>query len=154
MRLLALALPFALGACNADAPGSPAAPPLETATYAAALGVNISASTKLSSGMYYRDITVGTGATVASGMTVGARYIGYLTNGNVFDSNTSAASPFSFKIGSGQVIQGWEQGLIGAKVGTTRQLIIPPGLGYGASGSGAIPGNAILVFTVTIASAQ
>ena len=114
----------------------------ESTTFAASLNVNLATSTKTASGLYYRDITVGTGKTVTAGDSLNVKYSGALANGQIFDSGT-----YGFKI-PGQVIQGWNEGLLGVKVGGTRQLIIPPSLGYGSSGSGPIPPNAVLVFTV------
>jgi FKBP-type peptidyl-prolyl cis-trans isomerase len=105
--------------------------PIEQTTFAPSLGVNLAQSTKLPSGLYYRDITLGTGATVAMGQTVGMRYAGAFVGGDVFDSNPAPKAIFSFRLGAGQVIQGWDLGLPGMKVGGRRQLIIPPELAYG-----------------------
>ena len=148
-----LALPLFIGACK----DSPTEPPVEltTVTYASALGVNLAGSTKLPSGMYYRTLgNVGTGAIVTTGQTLGVKYTGWLSSGTQFDSNQSSTSVFSFKLGAGAGIAGWEQGIPGMRVGETRQLIIPPALAYGATGQGAIPGNAVLVFQVQVISAQ
>ncbi len=117
--------------------------PIETTTFAPALGVNLAASTKTASGLYYRDISVGAGATLAANQNVNVRYVGSFVNGSTFDAGT-----IPFKLGVGQVIKGWDEGLIGMKVGGKRQLIIPPSLAYGASGLGSIPPNTVLVFTV------
>ena len=122
---------------------------LEEATYASSLGVDLAASTKIS-GMYIRDITVGTGATATAGQQVTMRYTGWLSNGAQFDSNQAAGFPF--RLGAGQVIRGWDLGVPDMKVGGSRQLIIPSSLGYGAEGTQGIPGNAILVFNVTMMS--
>ncbi|MBC7673902.1 MAG: FKBP-type peptidyl-prolyl cis-trans isomerase [Polaromonas sp.] len=106
--------------------------------------MNLAASTKTASGLYYRDITVGTGKTIVAGDSINVKYSGALANGSVFDPGTR---PYGFTI-PGSVIQGWNEGLLGMKVGGTRQLIIPPSLGYGANGRDQIPPNAVLVFTV------
>jgi FKBP-type peptidyl-prolyl cis-trans isomerase len=109
----------------------------------------------LPSGLYVRDLTPGTGAAVAGGAQLAMHYTGWLADGTQFDSNQGSTAPFTFRYGSGQVIAGWDQGLDGMKVGGSRQLIIPPALGYGSRGAGgAIPPNAILVFNVTVVSAQ
>lgn len=151
-RLLTTLVAAALAAgCGSD---SPTAVSIEQTTFASSLGVNLSASTKLPSGLYYRDITAGTGATLASGQTVGMRYVGSFANGEVFDSNPEPKPIFSFKLGAGQVIKGWDLGLVGMKVGGRRQLIIPPELAYGPNDYGPIPGNSVLVFTVDAISAQ
>jgi FK506-binding nuclear protein len=151
-RLLTTLVAAALAAgCGSD---SPTAVPIEQTSFASSLGVNLSASTKLPSGLYYRDITVGTGTTLASGQTVGMRYVGSFANGEVFDSNAEPKPIFSFRLGAGQVIRGWDLGLVGMKVGGRRQLIIPPELAYGPNDYGPIPGNSVLVFTVDAISAQ
>lgn len=131
---------------------SPFVPRIEDVTFAPELGVNLAASTKTASGMYYRDITVGNGTTVptTNGDTAFVRYQGWLRNNVSFDNNLSAPQPFSFITGSGGVIAGFDEGVRGMRVNGVRQLIIPPSLGYGASGSGSIPGNSILVFTITL----
>ena len=139
---------LALSACG----GTDIVTSIEDTTFAAGLGVNLAASTKTASGLYYRDITVGTGATAVAGKTIAVHYTGALTNGTIFDANGTTATPFSFVLGQGQVIAGWDEGVVGMQVGGSRQLIIPPALGYGAGGSGPIPGNAILVFTVIMVS--
>ena len=115
--------------------------------------MNLAASTKTVDGMYYRDLTAGSGAVVAPGQTLSVHYTGWLVNGTQFDSNTGLAA-FSFKLGAGQVIAGWDEGMSGVRVGSTRQLIIPPALAYGPYQYGPIPPNSILVFTVQVDSAQ
>lgn len=109
------------------------------------------------------DTVMGTGATAASGNTVTVNYTGYLFDGAVlnvrgtkFDSSLATGrTPFTFTIGAGQVIQGWEQGLIGMKVGGQRMLAIPADLAYGATGSGSsIPPNAALVFDIVLLSVE
>ena len=150
IRLAAVfALPLLFSACSADS--LPTGPDIASATFATALGVNIPASTKTAAGLYYRDIAAGSGATVVSGQNLVVRYTGWLINGTQFDANQAG---FAFKIGTGAVITGWDQGIVGMKVGGTRQLIIPPALAYGATANGSIPGYSILVFNVTVISAQ
>lgn len=96
-------------------------------------------------------LTEGTGAAVASGQTAVVDYTGTLTDGTVFDSSIPRNQPFDVHLGRGEVIQGWELGLVGMKVGEKRKLTIPPELGYGASGfPGVIPPNATLIFEVTL----
>ena len=90
-------------------------------------------------------------ATAQSGDTVTVNYSGWLTNGTLFDSSYNPGrSPFSFQLGAGQVIPGWDEGVAGMKVGETVKLIIPPALGYGSTGQGPIPPNATLVFEVNL----
>jgi len=110
--------------------------------------------TTTASGLQYWDITVGGGATATAGKTVKVHYTGWLTNGKKFDSSVDRGQPFSFPLGGGQVIKGWDEGVAGMKVGGKRQLHIPPDLGYGARGAGGvIPPNATLIFDVELLDA-
>lgn len=103
------------------------------------------------SGLKYVEIKEGTGATPKTGQTVVVHYTGTLEDGTKFDSSRDRNQPFQFPIGRGRVIKGWDEGLSTMKVGGQRQLIIPPELGYGASGAGGvIPPNATLIFDVEL----
>jgi FKBP-type peptidyl-prolyl cis-trans isomerase len=107
--------------------------------------------TKTPDGLQYWDIKVGTGPVAAAGHTVKVHYTGWLTNGKKFDSSVDRAEPFTFDLGGGQVIKGWDEGVAGMKVGGKRQLRIPPQLGYGDRGAGGvIPPNATLIFDVEL----
>lgn len=98
-----------------------------------------------------KDLKVGTGPEANAGQNVSVHYVGTLTNGNKFDSSRDRGSPFQFRLGAGQVIKGWDQGVAGMKVGGLRKLTIPPELGYGARGfPPVIPGNSTLVFEVEL----
>jgi FKBP-type peptidyl-prolyl cis-trans isomerase FkpA len=149
-RRLALLLPLLLLGCS----GSDPVLSIEETNFASSLGVDLAASTKTASGVYYRDIVVGPGAVVAAGQQLTVHYSGWLPNGTLFDSNVAGQTPFPFQLGTGAVIQGWDLGVPGMHVGGQRQLIIPPALGYGVNDYGPIPGNSILVFRVEIVSAQ
>jgi peptidylprolyl isomerase len=106
--------------------------------------------TKTSSGLQYWDLKVGTGRTAERSQHVKVHYTGWLTNGKKFDSSVGG-QPFTFRIGSGDVIKGWDEGVTGMKVGGKRQLRIPPDLAYGAKGyPGAIPPNATLIFDIQL----
>jgi peptidylprolyl isomerase len=103
------------------------------------------------SGLKYTVIKAGKGATPKSGQEVFVHYTGTLTNGKKFDSSRDRGQPFSFKVGAGQVISGWDEALSTMKVGERRKLTIPPKLGYGAAGAGGvIPPNATLIFDVEL----
>ena len=100
-----------------------------------------------------KDMTVGTGAEAKAGDTVTVQYVGMLTNGTVFDASaTHGTAGFTFPLGAGQVIKGWDQGVAGMKVGGKRELVIPASLGYGAQAVGSIPANSTLVFEVELLS--
>lgn len=103
------------------------------------------------SGLKYWDIAAGTGAEATRGKTVRVHYTGWLTNGKKFDSSVDRGEPFEFRLGAGQVIQGWDQGVAGMKVGGKRQLHIKPSLGYGPQGyPPVIPPNSTLIFDVEL----
>ena len=147
-RAIPLLSMLVVAACSSsgDSPTTP--PTIEATTFAASLGIDLTQYTRTATGLYYRDQTVGTGAQVAGGQKITTTYVGWLANGTQFD-----AGSISFSFGTGAVIPGWDQGMGGMRVGGTRWLIIPPALGYGTSGSPPqIPGNAILVFKVSLNS--
>lgn len=103
------------------------------------------------SGLKYKELQEGTGATPKKGQTVVVHYTGTLEDGTKFDSSRDRNQPFNFKLGEGQVIKGWDEGLSTMKVGGRRELIIPPELGYGARGAGGvIPPNSTLIFDVEL----
>jgi FKBP-type peptidyl-prolyl cis-trans isomerase len=97
------------------------------------------------------DLNVGTGTEATSGKTVSVHYTGWLTDGKKFDSSLDRGQPFKFPLGAGRVIQGWDKGVAGMKVGGKRKLTIPPKMAYGERGAGGvIPPNATLVFQVEL----
>ena len=105
----------------------------------------------LTGGLKIQDLVIGTGDKAQNGKTLSMHYVGTLENGTKFDSSFDRGQPFSFVIGEGEVIQGWEKGVLGMKVGGKRKLIIPPALGYGSTGAGnIIPPNATLFFEVQL----
>ena len=103
------------------------------------------------SGLQYEDLAEGTGQAAAAGDTVEVHYTGWLKDGKKFDSSLDRRAPFSFKLGAGKVIKGWDEGVAGMKPGGKRKLVIPAALGYGARGAaGVIPANAELTFEVEL----
>jgi FKBP-type peptidyl-prolyl cis-trans isomerase len=128
-----LALTLSLSACGGGGGGSSTSP-----TDTTPLGIE--------------DLVVGAGATAATGDTVTVNYVGTFTNGQKFDSSYDAGKPFSFRVGAGQVIKGWDQGLPGMKVGGKRRLTVPPSLGYGSQAYGPIPANSTLIFEIELLS--
>lgn len=112
---------------------------------------DLSGMTTTASGLQYKDMQVGNSAEVTSGKTVSVHYTGWLQNGVKFDSSLDRGQPFTLNVGVGQVIPGWDEGLVGMKAGGKRLLVIPPELAYGAVGSPpVIPPNATLIFEVEV----
>ena len=103
-----------------------------------------------SSGLKYTDVVTGTGPSPQTGQTVSVNYTGTLVNGTVFDSSAKQGKPYQFRIGTGVVIKGWDEGLMTMKVGGKRKLIIPPSLGYKNQSNGMIPPNSTLMFDVEL----
>jgi FKBP-type peptidyl-prolyl cis-trans isomerase len=101
-------------------------------------------------GLQYIELQEGTGGEAKPGATVSVHYTGWLTDGRKFDSSRDRGQPFSFPLGGGQVIRGWDQGVAGMRIGGRRRLIIPPDLGYGSRGVGPIPPGATLLFNVEL----
>lgn len=117
------------------------------------MDLDLSKATTTESGLQYIDDVVGEGDFPMEGEMVTVHYTGKLTDGKVFDSSVKRNDPFSFVIGVGQVIKGWDEGVITMKPGGKRTLVIPPELGYGSRGAGGvIPPNATLIFDVELIS--
>jgi FKBP-type peptidyl-prolyl cis-trans isomerase len=113
--------------------------------------VDTIALTKTPSGLRYQDVVEGQGTAATPDRTVSVHYTGWLPNGEKFDSSRDRNEPFSFTLGAGQVIAGWDEGVAGMKVGGRRKLVIPADLGYGTAGAPpAIPPGATLVFDVEL----
>ena len=105
----------------------------------------------MSNGLVIEDIKIGDGQEVEKFNIVTVNYTGLLEDGTKFDSSLNPGrTPFRFTVGAGQVIQGWDQGLIGMKIGGTRKLTIPPELGYGSRDNGPIPANSTLIFEIDL----
>lgn len=150
-RSLVLPALLALAACSESL--GPEDPDIGSITFAAALNVDISRLTRDASGVYYRDLVIGSGGTVGPNSTLSVYYTGWLPNGTQFDSRKAPASPFQILLGQHFLIEGWEKGLPGARAGGKRQLVIPPSLGYGSVGAGtAVPPNSYLVFEIDVVS--
>ncbi|MEB3196774.1 MAG: FKBP-type peptidyl-prolyl cis-trans isomerase [Candidatus Sericytochromatia bacterium] len=114
--------------------------------------LNTAAAVSLPSGLGYTIIRAGEpdGKVAEKGHQVVVHYAGWLTNGTLFDTSRQRESPFRFKLGAGSVIAGWEQGVLGMRVGEVRKLVIPPQLGYGEKGTGRIPPRSTLLFEVEL----
>lgn len=153
MKPIAYVLPvlfvLACGGPEADVE-SPVVDPM-TIEYSPELEVQLDAMTRTESGLLYRDIVAGDGAVAEPGRRVAVHYTGWLPDGRQFDSSRDHGQLFVFDLGAGQVIQGWDEGVAGMRVGGRRQLVIPSDLAYGERGAGGvIPPNATLVFDVEL----
>ena len=147
MRVRSLLAALLVGACSGTGERSDG--------FAAELGIDPAALTAAPSGLRYQDLSTGQGAEAVDGRTAVVHYTGWLTDGKKFDSSRDAGQPFAFRLGAGQVIAGWDEGVAGMKVGGRRKLIIPADLGYGASGAPpVIPPGATLVFDVELLDVQ
>ena len=113
-------------------------------------GVNTLTAPSGSQELVIEDVVVGDGATAAAGQTLSVHYVGTFTDGTVFDSSRARGEPLVFTVGVGQVIEGWDRGIPGMRVGGTRRLTVPPSLAYGSQGRGPIPPNATLLFEVEL----
>ena len=177
-RLLGAALALSLAGCAGQSKTTSSAPPAttqstsssttstpttpttssSTTTTGAASSTDAATAGKeitMPNGLKYVDMKVGDGQLAETGMTAQVHYTGWLTDGTKFDSSVDRGQPFSFKLGAGQVIRGWDEGVKGMRVGGKRKLTIPPDLGYGAAGAGGvIPPNATLVFDVELLGLQ
>jgi len=111
---------------------------------------NTASTTQQVTELQYQDTVIGTGTEAVAGKKVTVHYTGVFTNGTVFDSSVQRGTPFTFDLGTGSVIKGWDIGVQGMKVGGTRILVIPPAYGYGSSDYGSIPGNSTLIFQVQL----
>jgi FKBP-type peptidyl-prolyl cis-trans isomerase FkpA len=103
-----------------------------------------------SSGLQYEDLQVGSGVAAKAGDSITVNYTGWLQNGTKFDSSIDRNKPLNITLGKGQVIAGWDEGVVGMRVNGTRLLVIPPALGYGNATQGSIPANSTLIFEVQL----
>lgn len=152
LPLLSTCLLLALSACGGGTPdsGDPA-----KVTFSPELGVDLGAMNRSESGLYTQDQVVGTGAEATTGRYLEVHYTGWLPNGVQFDTSRDTNQPFEFRLGYTSVIQGWQEGLLGMKVGGKRRLVLPSHLGYGPEGSyPAIPPDSVLVFDVELLYAR
>lgn len=116
--------------------------------------INLKNPTTTPSGLKYEDVVVGTGASPRAGQRVTVHYTGTFVSGEKFDSSRDKGQPFNFVIGNGNVIKGWDEGVLTMKVGGKRLLEIPPALGYGNRDYGPIPGGSTLLFEVELLAVQ
>jgi FKBP-type peptidyl-prolyl cis-trans isomerase len=144
---LVLTLGLTLAACGTGTD------PLTNDDFASELNVDLDAMTRLGSGLYYQDIQVGAGTEATVGDSATVHYEGFLRNGTKFDSSRDRNQPYSFQVGVGDVIPGFDQAVNGMRVGGVRKVVMPPNLAYGESGAPpVIPPNSTLVFDIELLS--
>jgi|SRR6185312_1431445 len=153
-RTTLVAIAIAATACASAGPPLPPPQPIESIPFDATLNIDLSKMTKTASGLFYRDLEVGSGMEVKGRMRVRVHYTGWLTNGVKFDENTPDQPPIEVDVGRGRAIKGWDEGLQGMRPGGRRQLVIPAALGYGSEHSGLIPPDAVLVFDIQVVSVE
>lgn len=129
-------------------------PTIASTTFAPELGIDTTSMAELPGGIWYRDLQVGTGALAAHGRTVSVHYAGMFPDGRVFEMKRAPEPPIPVRLGSGQVIEGWERGIPGMREGGSRLLVIPPRMAYGRSGTEVIPPNSTLVFIIEVAEVR
>jgi FKBP-type peptidyl-prolyl cis-trans isomerase len=148
MRVRSLLLASLLMACGSGGERS-------GGEFHADLGIDPATLTTAPTGLRYQDLSTGQGAEAKAGATALVHYTGWLTDGKKFDSSRDRGEPFAFRLGAGQVIAGWDEGVAGMKVGGRRKLVIPASLGYGQGGAPpVIPPGATLVFDVELLELQ
>lgn len=135
--------------CAAGAAGG-TTPPIEETTFADRLQVDLASMERSESGLYLRDRRVGTGDEARRESRVRVHFAGWLPDGTQVDARVAPEEPVEFRVGSGDVIRGWEEGIIGMREGGQRQLVIPSRLAYGSRGRGPIPPNTHLVFLIEL----
>ena len=152
--LLSTLATLTLVACSSSE--SPTAPQVKTPSVAAPAGTSTSSAPRTTaSGLIIETLATGSGPTAKSGDKVSVHYTGWLTNGTKFDSSRDRNEPFNFRLGAGQVIPGWDEGVAGMQPGGKRRLTVPAQLAYGSRGAGGvIPPNAVLIFEVELLAIQ
>lgn len=124
--------------------------PIEEATFAPEVNVNLDAMERSASGLYTQDLAEGDGPEAGAGDRVAIHYVGWLADGTPFDALVPPEEPAEFEVGAGDVVGGLDEGVVGMRPGGQRRLVVPPGLGYGSLGAGTVPPNAVLVFVVDL----
>ncbi len=162
-------LATAMTGCGDDGPVAPEPPDIESLVFAPELNVDLSQMTLMASGLYFRDLVDGDGPRAGQQVGVRFNYQGWLHDGTEVDKGVYPANQFSpgafispfdgevyYLVGSGETIAAWDLGLDGMRVGGTRQLVVPPVLGFGGAGSadGRVPGNAVMVYVFELLAVE
>ncbi len=153
-RFFSLPVFLAVTACSSAGGAASGPAPLDAVTFAPALQVELGAMERTGTGVYYRELVVGQGPPVRRGQTVWVHFAGFLPDGTQFDAVAPPAEPVRFELGRGEVIRGWEAGIVGMRAGGQRQLVVPAAQGYGARRVGQVPPNSTLVFVIKLVSAR
>ena len=144
-----------LGTFGVPAAADPMAVGTTTSITESSMDLSLAPGEELPTELVITDTVVGSGAEATPGSMVTVNYVGALPDGTVFDASANHGQPFTFQLGAGQVIRGWDEGVAGMKVGGTRRLVIPPAMAYGPQAVGnVIPANATLLFDVELVAVQ
>ena len=157
LGFLALGTPFlsSFGPMNPAATDTVVGTTTSPSTSTSSMDLSMAPGEPLPTQLTVTDLVVGTGAEATPGSTVSVNYVGALPDGTVFDASANHGGAFTFPLGAGQVIRGWDEGVAGMKVGGKRRLVIPPDMAYGNQAvGGVIPANATLLFEVELVSVQ
>lgn len=154
MSRLVLLMCIVVAGCGPAGAGSLGVIAPESLTFAPALQVDLAAMERVAAGVYVRDLAVGAGPEVRRGQRVAVHYAGFLPDGTQIDAAAPPGPPVEFVIGAGQVIRGWESGIVGMRVGGQRQLVIPPSEGYRGQRVGRVPPHSTLVFVIKLVSVR
>ena len=152
-RWLGMMTTVMLAACAAPAVEAPAVA-RESITFAPQLGIDVAQMQRLEGGLLVRDMRPGDGPVARRGDNVAVRYVGWLPDGTTVDAVVPPAAPKQFRLGSGEVIRGWDEAVVGMRVGGQRQVVIPPSMGYGRRQVAGIPPGSTLVFLIELVSAR
>jgi FKBP-type peptidyl-prolyl cis-trans isomerase len=147
-RLLAGLVLLSAAGCAGAVGGT--TPPIEETAFAPSLQVDLSAMERAGSGLYVRDTRAGTGDVVRRGSRVSVYFAGWMPDGTQVDARVEPEDPVEFTVGGGEVIRGWDEGVLGMREGGQRQLVIPARLAYGPRGRGPIPPSTHLVFVINL----
>lgn len=154
LRMLALAVLVGAWGCKANETGTTESGEAPAATTPSTVPGVKAGTVTLPSGLQYEDLVPGDGPVAEMGSQASVHYTGWLTDGTKFDSSLDRGEPLTFQIGTGEIIQGWNEGVRGMKVGGKRKLTIPSHLGYGSRGRPPIPPNATIVFEIELVGVQ
>jgi FKBP-type peptidyl-prolyl cis-trans isomerase FkpA len=153
-RFLTPLFALLIAGCSSAGVPSSGPNPFGGISFTPALQVDLGAMERTARGVYFRDLAIGEGPEARRGHRVRVHFAGFLPDGTQIDALAPPAQPMAFELGKGDVIPGWEAGIVGMREGGQRQLVVPPAQGYGSRGRGRVPPNATLVFVIKLVSVR